>query len=103
MDVNLTPLLPAIQVLVTALVVVATGIGPRPLVLLTTGLFVTVYAVGVAAAVRLLPRHSKAHFAAVVALGAVVVLLLAAGRYLLWPLAVSVAALLYLRLTRRRH
>jgi len=85
----------------TALVVTAAGIGPQPLVLLTTGLFVTVYAVGVAAAVRLLPRHSKARAAALVAQVAVIVLLLMTGPYLVWPLVVAVAALLYLRLARR--
>jgi len=85
----------------TALVVTAAGIGPQPLVLLTTGLFVTVYAVGVAAAVRLLPRHSKARAAALVAQVAAVVLLLMTGPYLVWPLVVAVAALLYLRLARR--
>ncbi|MEU4605577.1 amino acid permease [Kribbella sp. NPDC023972] len=88
---------------VTAVVVVAAEVEPRPLVLLTTGLFVTVYAVGVAAAVRLLPRRSKARFAALVAQGAVVILLLMAGPYLVWPLVVTVAALLYLRLTRTRR
>jgi amino acid efflux transporter len=88
---------------VTAVVVVAAGVEPRSLVLLTTGLFVTVYAVGVAAAVRLLPRRSKARLAALVAQGAVVVLLLMAGPYLVWPLVVTVAALLYLRLTRTRR
>ena len=85
----------------TALVVTVAGIGPQPLVLLTTGLFVTVYAVGVAAAVRLLPRHSKARAAALVAQVAVIVLLLMTGPYLVWPLVVAVAALLYLRLARR--
>ncbi|MGH3460578.1 MAG: APC family permease [Kribbellaceae bacterium] len=85
----------------TALVVTAAGIGPQPLVLLTTGLFVTVYAVGVAAAVRLLPRHSKARAAALVAQVAVIVLLLMTGPYLVWPLVVALAALVYLRLARR--
>lgn len=86
----------------TAVIVVAAGIGPSPLVLLTTGLFVTVYAVGVAAAVRLLPRGSKARLAALVAQAAVVVLLLMAGPYLIWPLIVTAAALLYRRLARQR-
>lgn len=89
--------------MVTAVVVVAAGVGPQSLVLLTTGLFVTVYAVGVAAAVKLLPRRSKARLAALVAQGAVVILLLMAGPYLVWPLVVTVAALLYLRLARRRR
>ncbi|TCC24687.1 amino acid permease [Kribbella speibonae] len=88
--------------MLTAVVVVAAGLEPESLVLLTTGLFVTVYAVGVAAAVKLLPRRSRARLAALVAQGAVVVLLLMAGVYLLWPALVSVAALLYLRLTHRR-
>ncbi|RFU39390.1 APC family permease, partial [Actinomadura logoneensis] len=78
----------------------AAGIGPRPLVLLTTGSFVTVYAIGVAAALRLLPRRSAGWYAAVGALAAVAALLVMSGRYLLWPLAVTGAALLYLR--RRR-
>lgn len=43
----------------TALIVMAADIGPSPLVLLTTGLFVTVYAVGVAAAVKLLPEAAR--------------------------------------------
>ncbi len=88
--------------MVTAVVVVVAGLEPQSLVLLTTGLFVTVYAVGVAAAVKLLPRGSRARLAALVAQGAVVVLLLMAGVYLLWPALVSVAALLYLRLSRPR-
>lgn len=86
----------------TALVVVAAGIEPSSLVLLTTGLFVTVYAVGVAAAVKLLPKGSKARLAALLAQGAVVVLLLTAGRYLIWPLIVTVAALLYRWLSQRQ-
>ncbi len=85
----------------TAVVVVLAGVGPSSLVLLTTGLFVTVYAVGVAAAVKLLPRGSRARLAAMVAQGAVVILLLMAGPYLIWPIIVTAAALLYLRLTRR--
>jgi len=86
--------------LVAQLVVLATGVGPKPLVLLTTGLFVTVYAVGVAAALRLLPRHSRARAAAVVALVIVVVLLVMSGVYLIWALLVIGGALLYVRRTR---
>ncbi|MGC9543151.1 APC family permease [Streptomyces sp. UG1] len=82
--------------------VTLTGVGARPLVLLTTGSFVAVYAVGVAAAVRLLPKRGKARAAALVALVAVVIMLLMSGRYLLWPLAVTGAALLYLRLNGPR-
>ena len=82
---------------VTAVVVVLTGVTPSTLTLLTTGLFVLVYAVGAAAAVRLLPARSRARAAAVLALVAVVVLLVATGKYLVSPLVASAAALLYLR------
>jgi amino acid efflux transporter len=88
--------------LLTLTVVVATGLGARPLVLLTTESFVTVYAFGVAAALRLLPRRGRARAAALTALAAVAVMLVMSGRYLLWPLAVTGAALLYLELGRRR-
>ncbi|HYN96065.1 MAG TPA: APC family permease [Pilimelia sp.] len=82
---------------VALLAAVATGAGARPLVLLTTGSFVTVYAVGTAAAVRLLPRDSRVRPVAVVAFAAVLVLLVLTGPYLAWPLTVTAAALLYLR------
>lgn len=81
--------------------VLATGIGPGPLVLLTTGLFVAVYAVGVAAAIRLLPRRSTARAVAVVAFAVVAVLLVLAGAYLIWPVLVAGGALLYLAVSRR--
>ncbi len=76
------------------------AVGPKPLVLLTTGSFVTVYALGTAAALRLLPRGGWAHRAALVALVAVGLLLVMTGWYLLWPLVVTAGALLYLRLRR---
>jgi amino acid efflux transporter len=82
-------------------VVVATDVGAKPLVLLTTGSFLAVYALGVAAAIRLLPRGTKAHVAAILALGAVVALLAVSGVYLLWPILVTASALLYRRLNRR--
>lgn len=84
-------------------VVLLADAGPRPLVLMTTGSFVTVYAVGVAAAVRLLPRRSRGRVAAMCSLAAVGLLLVMSGAYLLWPLAVTAAALLYLRTARRRR
>lgn len=77
------------------------GIGTRPLVSLTTGLFVAVYVIGVGAAVRLLPRRTRAHAAALVALAAVIALLLMSGPYLIWPVLVTVGALLYRRRRRR--
>jgi amino acid efflux transporter len=87
--------------MVAMLLVLAAGVGPRPLVLLATGLFVAVYAVGVAAAIRLLPRRSPARAAAMAALAVVVVLLLLSGAYLVWPLLVTGGALAYLRINRR--
>ncbi|TDC65005.1 amino acid permease [Streptomyces hainanensis] len=81
-------------------VVAALDAGPRPLVLLSTGCFVTVYAVGVAAALRLLPRRSPGWLAALGSLIAVSALLLLSGRYLLWPLLLAGGALLYLRSRR---
>jgi amino acid efflux transporter len=88
----------------TALVVVVgAGVGPEPLVLLTTGSFVTVYAFGVAAALKLLPRRSLGRASAVLALIAVITLLIMSGVYLLWPVVITGAALSYLRLNRRRH
>jgi amino acid efflux transporter len=80
--------------------VLAAGIDPRPLILLTTGLFVAVYAIGVAAAVRLLPRRSTARAAALAGCGVVGLLLALSGPYLVWPLVVAGVALAYL--TRRR-
>jgi amino acid efflux transporter len=87
---------------VSLAVVIATSFGPRPLVLLTTGLFVTVYAFGIAAAVRLLPRGSMAHAVAVLALGTVVLLVVTTGLYLACAVLVTAAALLYQRLRGRR-
>jgi amino acid efflux transporter len=88
--------------LAVLLIALATGVGPQPLVLLTTGLFVTVYAFGVAAAIVLLPRRSKARAAAMISAAAVLVLLALTGVYLVWPLLVTGGALLYLRLASPR-
>lgn len=88
---------------ISLLVVVLAGVGAKPLVQITTGNFLAVYAMGVAAAVRLLPRGSKARLAAILSLGAVAVLLLVSGVFLVWPVIVGAAALLYLQLTRRRQ
>ena len=64
-------------------------------VLATTGSFSLVYVVGTAAGVRLLPRGTWAHRAAVIALFAVLVLLGLTGVYVVWALAVAGAALAY--------
>jgi amino acid efflux transporter len=81
--------------------VAVTGVDPRPSVLLTTGCFATVYVLGMAAALRLLPRATWSHRMATVALVAVVVLLLLTGRYIVWALAIAAAALLYDAHTRK--
>ena len=78
-------------------------IGPETLVLFTTGSFVTVYAVGTAAALRLLPRGGRARRSALVALVAVAALLVLTGWYLLWSLVITAAALLYLRVRARNQ
>jgi amino acid efflux transporter len=87
--------------LIGLLLAVAFEVGLSPLVFLTNGLFVTVYVVGAAAAVRLLPHRSKARAGAVATLVVVALLLVASGPYLVWPLLVTGAALLYLRVSRR--
>ncbi|GIJ80206.1 amino acid efflux transporter [Micromonospora phaseoli] len=81
--------------------VVAAGLGTRPLVLVATGSFIAVYLIGVAAALRLLPRRSGAWYAAAATIGVVLLLLLMTGVYLIWPVVVTGAALLYLRLRGR--
>ncbi len=73
----------------------ALGLDIEALVLLTTGAFSLVYAVGTASALRLLPRRTWAHRAALGALVAVAGLLVLTGVYLLWALALSAAALAY--------
>ncbi|SHM89978.1 APC family permease [Cryptosporangium aurantiacum] len=88
-------------VLVALAGLLVAGIGPRLLVLVTTGLFVTVYAVGVAAAVKLLPTGGRAWVTAVSALGIVLVLTALTGRYLAWAVVVTAGALLYVRLRPR--
>jgi amino acid efflux transporter len=82
-------------------VMAVSGLGARPLVLITTGAFVLVYVLGTAAAVRLLPRGTLGHRGAVVALVSVAALALMTGIYMLWTLAIAAAALTYDR--RRRH
>jgi amino acid efflux transporter len=82
---------------VSLAVVTVADVGVRPLVLLTTGCFVLVYALGTAAAIRLLPRGSVTRRLAFVALVAVAALLAATGVYLLWPLLLAAVALGYQR------
>ena len=83
--------------------VAVSGVGPRLSVLLTTGSFVVVYLLGMAAAVRLLPQGSWSRRGALVAFAAVVVLLFMIGWYVLWTLIIAGAALVYDRHSRRRQ
>jgi amino acid efflux transporter len=81
---------------------VLAGVGPKPLVLVTSGCFVLVYALGAAAAMKLLPRGGFAHRCACIALVAVAALFVTTGWYLAWALGLAAAALLYLRFAPRR-
>jgi amino acid efflux transporter len=78
-------------------VVTLADVGVRPLVLLTSGCFVLVYALGAAAAIRLLPTGSGPRRMAFVALAAVAALLAATGVYLVWPLLIAAVAAVYHR------
>ncbi|MET7393278.1 amino acid permease [Dactylosporangium sp. NPDC005572] len=97
--------LSAIALLAGAVLALAagTGLGPRPLMLLTTGSFVVVYVLGTAAAVKLLPAGSWARRVAVVALLSALGLLALIGWYVLWSAVVAAAALLYQRAAARRR
>jgi len=83
--------------------VAVAGVGPHPLVLLTTGSFVLVYVLGTAAAVRLLPHRSWSRRSAGAALIVVLALLAMTGIYLLWSAAVAATALAYLSWRTRRR
>jgi amino acid efflux transporter len=80
---------------VALVAVTATHLSVRPLVLLTTALLVAVYAIGVMAAVRLLPLRTRAGGAALVALAAVGLLLAMSGPYLGLPLVLAAGAAVY--------
>jgi amino acid efflux transporter len=77
------------------------GVGPRLSVQVTTGSFILIYVLGTASAVKLLPRRTVAHRAAVVALGCVLILLVMTGVYVLWTLLVAGASLVYVARRRR--
>jgi amino acid efflux transporter len=79
------------------MVAAITGVDTAPLVLATTGSFVAVYALGTAAAIRLLPRGSGGWWTAVLAFITVLVLVATTGVYLVWPAVVGLAAMLYVR------
>jgi amino acid efflux transporter len=73
----------------------ALHLGLTPVMLLATGCFTLVYVLGTAAAVRLLPRGSRARRVAVVALVSVLGLLVLGGLHVLWALGVVAASLAY--------
>lgn len=73
--------------------IAVTGVPMADTMLLVTGAFAVVYVVGTAAAVRLLPRGSGARWAAVVAFGAAVLMLVVTGRHLLLQVVVAAVAL----------
>jgi amino acid efflux transporter len=77
--------------------VAVSGASTHPLVLLVNGALVVVYALGTAAAIRLLPRRSVARRAAVTAFVASLALAVSIGWYLAWAAALAGGALLYLR------
>lgn len=79
------------------------GLDVEVSVLLTTASFSLVYVVGCAAAVRLLPRGTWAHRAAVIALVAVTGLLVLTGVYVVGALIVAGAALAYDAYANRRR
>ena len=82
--------------------VAALGWSAERLVLLTAASQVAVYAVGLLAALRLLPRRSRGWWAAVVSLPPVVVLGLLSGPSLVAPAALAVAALVHRRASALR-
>lgn len=86
-----------VQALVSLGVVTAFGWSAEHLVLLCAASQVAVYALGLVAALRLLPRRSRGWWAAAVSLPPIVVLGLLSGGYLLAPAGLAVAALLHRR------
>lgn len=89
-----------IAVYFTALVL--TGLDLVPFVLINTACMVAVYALGMVAALRLLPRFSLGWWFAVVSCILVAGLLLIAGVQLLVPLGLAAAAVIVTLVKRRR-
>lgn len=71
------------------------------LMLLATGCFTTVYVLGTAAAVRLLPRRTGVWWTALLALVSVIVLLVMNGPHVAWALGVAAASLAYRAIRRQ--
>ncbi|TPG19607.1 amino acid permease [Pedococcus bigeumensis] len=78
-------------------------LGLTPLMLLATGCFTLVYVLGTGAAVRLLPRGTRAWWTAVVALTSVLGLLAMNGWHVGWALGVAAAAVGYQTWSARRR
>jgi amino acid efflux transporter len=84
-----------------SLVVVAVAqLDVRPLVLLTGAQLATVYAVGIAAAIKLLADDRRLRVTTRAAGVAVVLLLVVTGPYLLWPAALALFAVFFVRRKR---
>jgi amino acid efflux transporter len=88
---------------VALIVVELADLDVRPLVLLTSAQLATVYAVGVAAALRLLPAGGTARPVALVACVAIVLLLAVVGPYLVWPAVLGIAAVMFVHRRHRRR
>jgi amino acid efflux transporter len=88
-----------VQALVSLGVVTVFGWSAEHLVLLCAASQVAVYALGLVAALRLLPRRSRGWWAAAVSLPPIVLLGLLSGGYLLAPAGLAVAALLHRRIS----
>jgi amino acid efflux transporter len=84
-----------VQALTSLGLVAALGWPTEHLVLVTAASQVAVYAAGLVAALRLLPRRSSGWWAAAVSLPPILVLALLSGWYLLAPAGLAVAALTY--------
>jgi amino acid efflux transporter len=78
-------------------------LGLTPLMLLATGCFTLVYVLGTGAAVRLLPRGTRAWWTAVVALTSVLGLLVMNGWHVAWALGVAAAAVGFQTWSARRR
>jgi amino acid efflux transporter len=74
---------------------VVLDLGLTPLMLLATGCFTLVYVLGTAAAVRLLPRWTRAWWVALVALASVTGLLVLNGLHGLWALGLVAGSLAF--------
>ncbi|GAB3681470.1 APC family permease [Angustibacter aerolatus] len=88
--------------LLTTAVITSLDVDLHSAMLLTTGSFTLVYVIGVAAALRLLPRGTWAHRTALLSLVAVVGLLVLTGVHALWGVAVAAAGVGYQELSSRR-